>query len=126
MKLDFSDLNATLPTINFALRLGFLMKLIKLSKYITSLGIIQISHKKLLAKTYYTKSRLYKISLWIIQIWTFIYKKTRLDKMYPNLQKNGSVLIKILTKNRFVQTLIINISYNNELITKRVTDSESA
>ena len=46
--------------------------------------------------------------------------------IYRNDFKIGSVSPKILTKNRFVQTLISNMSLNKELATKRVTYSESA
>ena len=53
----------------------------------------------------------------------------RLNEMYPNLQtekKIGPILPKILTKNRFEQTLMTYISLNIEIVTERVTDSESA
>ena len=56
-------------------------------------------------------------------------KKTRLNQMYPNMQtekKIGQILQKILIKKSFVQTLMTYISLNIEVVTERVTNSESA
>ena len=53
----------------------------------------------------------------------------RLNEMYPNLQteKNWSNFAKDnYQKTLFVQTVMTYISLNIEVVTERVTDSESA